>query len=219
MTSPPRHKAVPALLALLLLLTLAACSSAYSGTNSETLAGLTLQPAAVPSIPVAGTVQVGVNGAYQGSATKVSYKDVTSSATWSSSNPAVATVDKGLVTGTGTGSVTITASLDGKTGTTVVVVGQALVLEVTPIGTDTFSLSGNRDRHFQALANYSDGTVLDLTTYVIWSSSAPAVLQFYDPLVYTHDIGEAALLTTGAAKVTATLDLEHIGTLNVIVLP
>ena len=100
-----------------------------------------------------------------------------------------------------------------------VVVGQALVLEVTPIGTDTFSLSGNRDRHFQALANYPDGTVLDLTTYVIWSSSAPAVLQFYDPLVYTHDIGEAALLTTGAAKVTATLDLEHIGTLNVIVLP
>ncbi len=95
MTSPPRHKAVPALLALLLLLTLAACSSAYSGTNSETLAGLTLQPAAVPSIPVAGTVQVGVNGAYQGSATKVSYKDVTSSATWSSSNPAVATVNKG----------------------------------------------------------------------------------------------------------------------------
>jgi hypothetical protein len=59
MTSPPRHKAVPALLALLLLLTLAACSSAYSGTNSETLSGLTLQPAAVPSIEVAGTVQVG----------------------------------------------------------------------------------------------------------------------------------------------------------------
>jgi hypothetical protein len=129
-------------------------------------------------------------------------------------------VNKGLVTGTGIGSATITASLDGKKGTTMVVVGQTLVVQVTPMGTDTFSLSANPDRHFQALANYSDGTVLDLTTYVTWSSSVPAVLQFYDPLVvYTHDIGEAALLATGTTKVTATLDLEHVGTYDVIVLP
>ena len=181
MTSPPHHKAVPAILALLLLLALAACSSAYSGTHSGTLSGMTVQPAAVPSIPVAGTVQIGANGAYQQSATQVSYKDVTSSATWSSSNQAVATVQKGLVTGTGIGSATITASLDGKTGTTVVVVGQALVLEVTPTGTDTFSLSGNRDRQFQALANYSDGTVLDrshqLRNLELKCTRGPAVLR------------------------------------------
>ncbi len=219
MTSPPpNRKAVPALLALLLL-TLAACSSAYPGTNSGPLSGLALQPAAAPSIAVAGTVQVGANGAYQESATKVLYKDVTSSATWSTSNAAVATVNKGLVTGTGIGSATITASLDGKTATTMVVVGQTLVLEITPTGTDTFSLSANRDRHFQALANYSDGTVLDLTPYTSWSSSVPTVLQFYDPLDYTHDIGEATLLATGTTKITATLDLDHVGTFNVIVLP
>jgi hypothetical protein len=218
-SSPPNYKAVPALLALLLLLTLAACSSAFSGTNSGTLTAVSLQPGAAPSIAVSGAVQVGANGAYQESATKVSYKDVTGSATWSTSNPAVATVNKGLVTGMGTGSATITASLDGKTGTTMVVVGQALVLEVTPTGTDTFSLSANRDRHFQALANYSDGTVLDLTPYTTWSSSVPGVLQFYDPLDYRHDIGEATLLTTGTTKVTATLDLEHVATLDVIVLP
>jgi hypothetical protein len=220
MTSSPPHKAVPALLALLLLLALAACSSARLGTNSGTLSGLTLKPATVPSIGVAGTVQVGANGAYQQSASEISYQDVTACATWSSSNAAVATVERGLVAGTGIGSAMITAVLDGKKGTTMVVVGQTLVLQVTPIGADTFSLSANPDRHFQALANYSDGTVLDLTTFVTWSSSVPAVLQFYDPLVvYTHDIGEAALLAPGTAKVTATLDLEHVGTYDVIVLP
>jgi len=220
MSSPPHHKAVVVLLALLLFLTLAACSSARPGTNFGTLSGLTLKPATAPSIEVAGTVQVGANGAYQQSASEISYRDVTASASWSSSNPAVATVVKGLVTGTGIGSTMITAVLDGRKGTTMVVVGQTLVLQVTPIGADTFSVSANPDRHFQALANYSDGTVLDLTTFVTWSSSVPAVLQFYDPLVvYTHDIGEAALLAPGTAKVTATLDLGHVGTYDVIVLP
>jgi trimeric autotransporter adhesin len=219
MTSPSNRKAVPALLALLLLLTLAACSGAYSVTNSGTLSAVTLQPGAVPSIAVAGTVQVGANGAYQDSATKISYKDVTSSATWSSSNAAVATVNKGLVTGTGIGSATITASLDGKTGTTVVVVGQTLTLEVTPSVPGTFSLSANPDRHFQAAAHYSDGTVLDLTIYATWSSSMPGVLLFYDPSDYRHEPGEATLVATGTTTVTATLDSEHVGSLGVIVLP
>jgi hypothetical protein len=47
----------------------------------------------VPSIPVGGTVQVGANGAYQESGNNSSYKNVTSSATWSSSNTAIATVN------------------------------------------------------------------------------------------------------------------------------
>lgn len=223
MSSPSNRKGVPALLALLLLLTLAACSGANSGINSGTasgaLSGVTLQPAAAPSIAVAGTVQVGANAAYQESSTTTVYKDVTSSATWSSSDTAVATVNNGLVTGTGIGSATITASLDGKMGTTQVVVGQTLTLEVTPTTPGTFSLSANPDQHFQASAHYSDGTVLDLTHYTTWSSSRTAVLAFYDLTDYTHEPGEALLVSTGTATVTATLDLEHVGSVSVIVLP
>jgi trimeric autotransporter adhesin len=219
MTSPSHRKAVPALLALLPLLILAACGGSNSVANSGTLAGVTLQPAAAPSIAVTGTVQVGANGAYQQSGSKVSYQNVTSSATWSSSNPAVATVDKGLVTGTGIGSATITASFDGKTGTTVVVVGQTLTLEVTPTVPGAFSLSANPNRQFQALAHYSEGTVLDLTPYVTWSSNNSGVLMFYDPTDFTQVPGDATLVATGTATVTATLDIEHAGSFGVLVLP
>jgi len=228
MTSPSNRKAVPALLALLLpLLTLAACNGAYSGTNSGTnsgttypyLSGVTLQPGSAPSITVAGTVYVGANAGYQVSGTEIDYKDVTSSVTWSTSNAAVATVNKGLVTGTGIGSATITASLDGKTGTTLVVVGQTPTLDVTPTATGTFSLSANPDQHFQASASYSDGTVLDLTIYATWSSIVPGVLKFYGPLDYTHDVGEATLLATGTTTITATLDSGDVGSLDVTVVP
>jgi trimeric autotransporter adhesin len=219
MTSPSNHRAVPALLALLQLLTLAACSGASSGGNSGTLSGITLQPGAAPSIAVDGTVRVGANGAYQGSAGKISYKDVTSSSTWSSSDTSVATVKNGLVTGTGIGTATITASLEGKTGTTKVAVGQTLTLEVTPTVAGTFSVSADSNRQFQALAHYPDGTVLDLTVYTVWSSNNSGVLLFYDPSDYTHAPGDAALVSTGTATVTATLDLEHLGSFGVTVYP
>ena len=230
MTSPSNRKAVPALLALLLpLLTLVACNSAYTSTNPNPnpnpganypfLSAVTLQPGSAPSIAVAGTVQVGADGAYQVSATEIQYNDVTTSATWSSSNEAVATVSKGLVTGTGIGSATISASLKGKTGKTLVVVGQRANLDITATGTGLFSLSANPDQHFQVSASYSDGTVLDLTIYATWSSSVPGVLKFYDPYDYAHDPGEATLLATGTTTITATLDSGDVGALDVTVVP
>lgn len=227
MTSPFKRKALPCLLillpALLLpLLSLVACNSgAYSGTNSGTsypyLTSVTLQPGSAPSIAVAGTVQVGANAGYQVSANEIDYNDVTTSATWSTSNASVASVNKGLVTGTGIGSATISATLNGKTGTTLVVVGQTPTLTITSTGAGTFSLSANPDQHFRASASYSDGSALDLSAYVTWSSSAPGVLMFYNDFV--HDAGEATLLTTGTSTITATLYTGDLATLDVTVVP
>jgi len=225
MTSPSIRKAVAALLAHLLpLLTLVACNSAYNGTTGKGakypfLSTVSLQPGSSPSIALAGTVQVNANAAYQVSATEIRYNDVTSSATWSSSNDSVATVSKGLVTGTGIGSATISASLDGKTGEALIVVGQTATLDITAKGTGGFSLSANPDQQFQASASYADGNVLDLTIYAIWTSSMPGVVKFYDPYDYTHGPGEATLLATGTTTITATLDSGEVGTLDVTVVP
>ena len=89
------------------------------------------------------------NAAYQDSATQISYKEVTSSANGSTSKDAVATVDKGLVTGTGIGSATITASFDGKTATALVVVGQTATLDVASTGKGTFDPFFSPDQVFQ----------------------------------------------------------------------
>ena len=220
MTSPSNRRAVPALLALLLLLTLAACSGASAGGNSGTLSRITVQPGAVPSIAVDGTVRVGCKwGVPRLQLVRLPTRDVTSSATWSSSDTSVATVENGLVTGTGIGTATITASLDGKTGTTKVAVGQTLTLEVTPTVAGTFSVSANPNRQFQALARFPDGTVLDLSVFTTWSSNNSAVLLFYDPSDPLHAPGDAALVSTGTATVTATLDLEHLASFGVTVYP
>jgi hypothetical protein len=222
----PNRKALPALLALLLVVVnVVGCGGAYTNSNPNDgkkypfLVDVTLQPATAPSIAVSGTVAVRADAGYQVSANgEVDYKTVTSSATWNTSNAAVATVDKGQVTGTGIGSATISATLDGKTGRTLVVVGQTPTLDITPTG--PFSLSANPDQHFRAPARYSDGSVLDLTYYVTWNSSAPGVVKFYnDPYDYVHDVGEAALLATGTTTITATLDTGDVGSLDVTVVP
>src|SRR6266478_2213814 len=209
MASFPNRKSQPALLALLLtVLNVVACGGAHTVSNPNDgkkypfLVDVTLQPATAPSIAVARTLAVRADGGYQVSPNEIDYKTVTSSATWNTSNTAVATVDKGQVTGTGIGSATISATLDGKTGRTLVVVGQTPTVDITPTG--PFSLSANPDQHFKASGSYSDGSVLDLTCYATWNSSAPEVLKFYDD--YAHDCAEAALLVTGTTTITATVD-------------
>jgi hypothetical protein len=222
MASSSNRKARPALLGLLLLiLNTVACGGGYTtnGGKKYPLVDITLQPGSAPSISVAGTVQVGANAVYQVSSNELASDIVTTSAAWSSSNTAVATVVKGLVTGAGIGSATITASLDGKKGQTLVVVGQTATLDITATGTGGFSLSTHPDQQFKASASYPDSSVLDLTTYATWNSSVPGVLKFYDPYDYAHGPGEAMLLATGTTTITASLDSGEVGSLDLTVVP
>ena len=219
------HRPPLTLVSLSLILALVACGGGYSGTKSTSmptptpmpvttptpaLSAITLQPTSSPAIAVAATVQVGANGAYPDSATHITYQDVTKSATWSTSNPAVATVAMGLVTGQGIGSATISASLDGKNSSTLVVVGQTASLALSVQGSGALSLAAP-DRQFQITASYPDGSVLDLTVYATWSSSDSGVLKFLNDYDYP---GAAHLVAPGTATITAMQD-----TGDTIVLP
>ncbi|MDA8422901.1 MAG: Ig-like domain-containing protein [Nitrospiraceae bacterium] len=95
--------------------------SAHMGlVTSTTPATLTVSNLALDSIAVTGgAIHVGSVTQMTATATFVggSTADITSQAAWSSSNPAIATVDNtGKVTGVTTGLVTISASAGGKTG-------------------------------------------------------------------------------------------------------
>jgi hypothetical protein len=145
-----------------------------------------------------------------------SYQDMTNSATWSTSDAAVATVNSGRVTGAGMGSARITGSYGGKTDSVVVVVGLVPTLTVTPDSSATFQLS-HPQRQFFVNATYTDGTQLDLTEFVIWTSSPTGVVKFDDP--YGFSPGLATLISAGTTTITATHRAGEEGSLTVTVDP
>jgi len=101
-------------------------------------------------------------------------------------------------------------------------VGQTASLDIPRTTTGGLSLSAYPDQQFKASATYPDGSVIDLTAYATWNSSAPRVLRFYtsyDPYDYVHNPGEAALLTTGTTTITATLETGEVWSLDVTVVP
>ena len=105
------------------LATLAACGGGGGGGKKPpppppTLTSISVAPAA-PTIALGGTQQFSATGNYSdGSA-----QSLTATATWSSSNMAVATIGSGgLATSAGSGSTTISAASGTVTGTTTLTV-------------------------------------------------------------------------------------------------
>ena len=201
-----------------------ACGSGYSspsgsqsspsGGQPRTLTDVSVYSVTAPSIPVGEKATLVGIGIYGTAANPYQRNDVTNSATWTSSDPTVATVTKGIVSGIAVGSATITATFEGRTGSTTVVVGLTPNLTITPSGT-TFSLSIPHQQ-FSATATYSDGTVLNLDAFVGWSSSPTGILEFEDDYDYP---GLATFIATGTTTLTATLRPGEAGSLTVTVGP
>lgn len=190
-------------------------SSAPSPSSSQgNLNDISVQAASSPSIPVNGTVEVQAYGYYGAQQTS---QDLRTSATWSTSNAAVATVDKGHVIGGGVGSATITATFGGKTGSITVVVGLTPTLAIVP-SIATLSLT-RQQQQFLAQASYSNGTMLDLTVFVTWKSSKETVLAFSVNDPYGLFPGLATLVSVGDTIITATEPTGETGSLALTVNP
>ena len=200
---------------------LTACGGGYSSSNSGygsgsgggNLVGFSVYAQSTPSIIVTGKVDVRASGYYGSNS---SYKDLTHSATWSTSDDAVATVFQGNVIGVGVGSAKITATSGAETGSITVVVGLTPTMAVSADSPDSLSLA-HPQRQFFANATYTDGSHLDLTSFVIWTSSPLGVVKFDDP--YGLFPGMATLISTGTTTITATHRPGEEGSLNVTVDP
>jgi len=158
--------------------TITAAAGAVSGTASLTvtsavLSGINISPDD-QTIPVGGQFQLTLNGSYSdGSEAAIP------SATWSSSNTALATVDPvtGLVTGVADSNgnpVTITASFGGFTDTTSIYITSAVAvsLQLTPA---TASIASGTTQQYAVSAIYSDGSNQPLSEGLTWNSSTPSV--------------------------------------------
>ncbi|MGA9797744.1 MAG: hypothetical protein WBQ68_01945 [Terriglobales bacterium] len=219
MILPFRFSDVRMMIVLALGITTTACGGGYStprtGGQAKPLTNLSVYPQSSPSIPVGGTAKLFAIATYGGPAAEFT-KEVTNSVTWTSPDEGVATVTTGQVTGTGVGSVAITAKLGSYSAATTVVVGLTPDITITSDGAGTFSLS-QPQRQFFAAGTYSDSTVLDLTNFVKWSASPAGVMNFDDP--DGLEPGLATFTSTGTATITATLKAGEEGNLTVTVDP
>ncbi len=181
-------------------------AAAFDGVTSGSVA-LTVSPAALTSIavtPASASVALGARqqftaiGTYSDSSTQ----DITASATWFSSNTAVATVDnltgpKGLASTIATGTTIVTASLSGVTSNaaTLTVLPVALVsIDITPFNPNVV-VGGTVQ--FKATGNFSNGTKQDLASTATWNSSDAGV-------AFISALGMASAQIAGVTTITAT---------------
>ncbi len=134
-------------------------------------------------------------------------QNVTSSASWTSSNSAVATVSGGLVTcvAGANSSVTITAGSGGGSGSTTVNC-QAPVLQsikVTSNSSSSCEISNGGTRQLTATATYSFGPPQNVTATAVWSSSAPTVATVSATGLVTCK--RRSSYFDGSAKISATI--------------
>ncbi len=140
-------------------------------------------------------------------------KDVTTQATWTSSDPAVAEVTSssgkdakinGRVKALSPGQATITASYQGVSGTSLVTVSSAELVSITvyPVGLTVPVGSTGR---LTATAILSDNTSINITNQATWTSSDPSVAQVITSSGKGNLPGQAVALSPGTVTIMASL--------------
>lgn len=127
--------------------------------------------------------------------------DVTTIATWTTSNAAVATVSNGDITFVSPGTATITVSYGGFSQTVSVTVQNKTLTSIT-VNPNPHTMAVSATRQFTATATYSDSSTQDVTTSAVWTSSdtGKATISNAAP-----NIGKATGVAAGSTTITATI--------------
>jgi uncharacterized protein YjdB len=163
-------------------------------TSASNLSSIAVTPAFPADLGVDASLQFAAIGTYTSGTTA----DITSSVTWSSSSPTVATIfANGSATGQGSGTTNITAILSGVTSPSVKLTVKA-VSSIMIVPAVSHNLDVGATQQFSAIGNYSDGSSADISPQVMWASSNPQVATIYAN-------GLATAVSAGTANITATL--------------
>jgi trimeric autotransporter adhesin len=186
--------------------TVAAGTSTISGalpgisgaTTLTVTAAAALQSIAVtpvnPSIAKGLTRQFAATGTYSDNTTQV----LTAQVTWASATTSVATINAtGLATAVGTGTSSISATLSGVTGSTVLTVTAAALqsIAVTPSNP---SIAKGTTKQFAATGTYTDNSTQVLTTQATWSAATTSVATI-------NSTGLATAVALGTSSISASL--------------
>ena len=197
-------------------------TASMSNVTGSTVLTVMAAAVTVTSIAVTPTTPSITTGATQQFKATATYSDgstgnVTSSATWASSNTTVAAVNlAGLATGGSAGNTTISATLSGKSGSTTLTVLAATLtaIAVTPSGP---SFANGSTQQFTATATYSNGTTANVTSSATWSSSNTPVATISSSGLATGQGGGtttiSAMMNDVTGSTTATVTVT--GTANI----
>lgn len=168
--------------------------------TDATLVSLEITPS-TPTLPKGLPQQFFATGIYSDDTSQ----DLTTQATWSSSDPAIAAISnaaasQGLATSLLPGTTTISATMAGMTGSTTLTVTSAtlVAIAVTPANATT---SLGISRQYTAIGTYTDASTRDITKFVTWASSARSVATIGNS---GGTKGVATPVSAGSTTITAT---------------
>jgi uncharacterized protein YjdB len=186
----------------------ATITATYAGKSAGTT--VTVSSTKLTSISIDGSNLVSIGQYVLLAATGVfddgTKQDLSVASTWKSSDPTLATVvldsasSKAKVTGVKAGTVTLSATCQGITGSaTVTITAAALTkIDLTPVQA---ILQTGTTRAFQATATYADATTSDVSLQATWTSSdrAIATVTQSGSTIVVHAVA------AGSATITASL--------------
>jgi hypothetical protein len=184
------------------------------GETIDEKSGTDIPEASLASITVSPADAVISEGAEQqytaiGRYSDNSERDITSEATWSSSDAAVAAItNAGLAkpaTPLKAGTVELTATMEGTVGRAALSVleGESPpVISVITVSPACSVLSDAAEQQLTALGRYPDNSEEDITSQATWTSSDASIATITD----TGQVKAAAPLKAGMAELTASLD-------------
>ncbi len=190
-----------------------ATSGGVSGSSTLNVTAATLQSIAVtppaPSIAKGTTQQFVATGTFSNGSTQ----DLTNQATWSSSDPTIGLVSdaagsKGLGTGVAVGTATVSAALNGVTGSTSLTVTAATLRSIAVAPTAP-SVAKGKTVQFTASGTYSDNSTQDISSQVTWASSVTTVASISNA---AGSKGLTSTLLVGTSNISAVLEGKTGGT-------
>ncbi len=177
-----------------------ATQGAVSGSATVTITPAVLTSIMItppnPSIAKGTTVQLTATGTFSDGTTQ----DLTGSASWTSAPASLATVDpNGLVTGTGVGSVSVTATQGAVSGSGTVTITPAVLTSIVVTPTDS-SIAKGTTVQLTATGNLFGRDHSGSHQSASWTSS-PASLATVDPngLVTGTGVGSVSITATQGA--------------------
>jgi hypothetical protein len=136
------------------------CGNSNFFPSQTAIIGLSISPAS-GVVPPGSTANFSATGTLGNNSTQ----DVTSTVTWTSSSPGIATVSAGAAKGVALGVTTITATSNNVSASATLLVSNITSIKISP--SSWSPLSSGQTQQFAAQG--SDGS--DVTAYVAWTTS------------------------------------------------